>query len=202
MIVAPVLFYIFSTVLIIASLAVITSKHPVYAVLFLILAFFNAAGLFVLLGAEFLAMLLVIIYVGAVAVLFLFIVMMLNIQFSKMKEAFGRYLPIGLLVSILLFAELFTLLKYIVANRVESVKAPVLADPVTNTEAIGLVLYTDYMYLFQLSGLILLVAMIGAIVLTFRRREGVCSQDIQKQLSRKPKDSITLVNVKTGSGVK
>ena len=176
---------------------VISSRNPVHSVLFLILAFFNAAGLFVMLGAEFLAMLLVVVYVGAVAVLFLFVVMMLDINFAELREGFQKYLPLGLIVGGLLLAEL-CLTVFAGASRLTSI--PELDGP-HNTAAIGLVLYTDYVYLFQLAGLILLVAMIGAITLTLRKREGVKRQTITEQNNRTRAQSVEVVSVPTGQGV-
>lgn len=199
--ITPYIFYLFSAVCIGAAIGVVSSKNPVYSVLFLILAFFNAAGLFILLHAELLAMLLVIVYVGAVAVLFLFVVMMLNINMARMKEGFLSYLPSGLLVAMLLLIE-FGLIFYYSDLPTRKAIMPILEKTAeTNTEAIGNVLYTDYAYLFQISGLILLVAMIGAIVLTHRKREGVRKQDINAQVDRDPKEAVTMVSVKSGEGV-
>ena len=190
-------FYLFAGITLLSGLMVISSKNPVHSVLFLILAFFNAAGLFVLLGAEFLAMLLVVVYVGAVAVLFLFVVMMLDINFVELREGFQKYMPLGLGVGGLLLAELF-----ITVFARASLKTDVIPmDGPHNTAAIGLVLYTDYVYLFQLAGLILLVAMIGAITLTLRKREGVRKQVIQEQNSRQRAQSVEVVSVETGKGV-
>ena len=192
-----IFFYLFSAITLLAGLMVITSKNPVHSVLFLILAFFNAAGLFVMLGAEFLAMLLVVVYVGAVAVLFLFVVMMLDINFSELREGFQKYMPLGLGIGGLLLAELFLT----VFGRTAIQTTIPVSDGPHNTAAIGLVLYTDYIYLFQLAGLILLVAMIGAITLTLRSREGVKRQSIASQNSRKRDDSIEVVSVETGQGI-
>ena len=190
-------FYLFAGITLLSGLMVISSKNPVHSVLFLILAFFNAAGLFVLLGAEFLAMLLVVVYVGAVAVLFLFVVMMLDINFVELREGFQKYMPLGLGVGGLLLAELF-----ITVFARASMKTDVVPmEGPHNTAAIGLVLYTDYVYLFQLAGLILLVAMIGAITLTLRKRDGVRKQVIQEQNSRKRAQSVEVVSVETGKGV-
>ena len=197
------LFYAFAAVLVASALAVITARNPVHAVFFLILAFFNAAGLFVLLGAEYLAMTLVIIYVGAVAVLFLFVVMMLNINFEKFRAGFIHYLPIAIIVAGILFLEIGSLLYLSSLNPHTLAEASVLipdAEKITNAEAIGQVLYTRYLILFQLSGVILLVAMIGAIVLTLRHREGVKRQKIGKQLARRRRDSVEVVQVKSGEG--
>lgn len=202
--VPTVVFYVFAAIMVAASLAVITARNPVYSVFYLILAFFNAAGLFVLLGAEYLAMTLVIVYVGAVAVLFLFVVMMLNINLEKIRAGFIHYLPVGLGVAALLFAELALLLHNAFTNpmRMAAQALPIPdVEKVSNTEAIGNVLYTYYALLFQISGLILLVAMIGAIVLTLRQREGVRKQKIFKQLSRTREEAVKLVNVKPGEGV-
>jgi NADH-quinone oxidoreductase subunit J len=198
------LFYLFSAVLVAAAIAVITARNPVYSVFYLILAFFNAAGLFVLLGAEYIAMTLVIVYVGAVAVLFLFVVMMLNINLEKIRAGFIHYLPVGLAVALILFGELGVMLYSAFQHPMEH--APVAlpipdAVTLTNTQAIGAVIYTHYALLFQLSGIILLVAMIGAIVLTLRHREGVRKQRIYKQVSRTREESVMLVSVKSGEGV-
>jgi NADH-quinone oxidoreductase subunit J len=202
--VTSVLFYVFAAVLMMAAMAVITSKHSVRAVFFLILAFFNAAGLFVLLGAEYLAMTLVIVYVGAVAVLFLFVVMMLNVNFEKLRVGFSSHLLVGGLLAVLLFAELAALLygSILTPAPLAAVASQVPnAVEVTNAQAIGRVLYTDYLIAFQLSGVILLVAMIGAIVLTHRQRIGVKKQNIRNQLARKRVDGVMLVDVKSGEGI-
>ena len=186
------LFYLFSAVLLMSALLVITARNPVHAVLFLILAFFNAAGLFLLLGAEFLAMLLVVVYVGAVMVLFLFVVMMLDVNFSRLRGGFVRYLPLGLGVAGVLLVELIASgLAWSVASPQSVLPMP---DDVDNTRALGQVIYTHYIYLFQGAGLILLVAMIGAIVLTLRNRPGVRRQNISDQLARRGADEITLVS--------
>ena len=204
MIIQALAFYVFAFVTIAAGVMVIASRNPVHSVLFLILAFFNSAALFVLLGAEFLAMILVVVYVGAVAVLFLFVVMMLDINFAELRQGFLRYLPIGGLVGIVLLAELvFVFAGWTFspdAASVLSAPAPVDAQ-VTNTQALGRLIYTHYVYLFQAAGLILLVAMIGAIVLTLRQREGVRRQSITRQLSRRREDSIEVVKVPSGSGI-
>ncbi|MCI5049197.1 MAG: NADH-quinone oxidoreductase subunit J [Rickettsiales bacterium] len=201
--VASAVFYLFAAVLISSAAMVVSVKNSVHSVFFLILTFFNAAGLFVLLGAEYLAMTLVIVYVGAVAVLFLFVVMMLNINYEKLRAGFLEYLPIGLLIALVLFVEIGALL-YSSLLAPSSTLEPAMPIPspqaISNTHAIGNVLYTHYAYLFQLSGLVLLVAMIGAIVLTLRHRPGVRRQRIGKQVSRKRKDSVELVDVPTGQG--
>jgi len=197
--IASLVFYLFATVLLISALAVISSRNPVYSVLFLILAFFNAAGLFLLIGAEYLAMTLIIVYVGAVAVLFLFVVMMLNVKITAIKESFLSYLPLGLLIAGVFFAEIIFAIFASLKNP--RVFAAAKADAtISNTQAIGNVLYTDYIAIFQISGLILLVAMIGAIVLTHRKRPGVLRQVIATQINRKRKDAVELVKVKSGQG--
>ena len=196
-------FYVFSAILLGSAVAVVSARNPVHAVFFLILAFFNAAALFVLLGAEYLAMTLVIVYVGAVAVLFLFVVMMLNINIERVREGMMRYLPLGIFVALALFAEISFLLMVSLNTGAQVLPAVTpMPDPslITNAEAIGLVLYTDYVLLFQLAGLILLVAMIGAIVLTLRQRPGVKRQKIAKQLLRTRRDAIEMRSVKSGEG--
>jgi NADH-quinone oxidoreductase subunit J len=204
MIIQALAFYLFATVTIAAAFMVITVRNPVHSVLFLILTFFNAAGLFVLLGAEFLAMILVIVYVGAVAVLFLFVVMMLDIDFVELRQGFLNYLPMGAAVGFILALELVLVLG---ANSVLAVPEGMAAAPappmaeVTNTEALGRILYTDYVYLFQAAGLVLLVAMIGAIVLTLRTREGVRRQNISDQVARTPATGMELKDVKPGQGL-
>ncbi len=203
MIVQGLAFYLFAAIAIAAGVMVISAKNPVHSVLFLILAFFNAAGLFVLIGAEFLAMILVVVYVGAVAVLFLFVVMMLDIDFSAMREGFINYLPIGALIGIILLFELvFIFGSWVIAPEAGEVAfAPMPpVDDVSNTRALGRLIYTDYIYLFQASGLVLLTAMIGAIVLTLRERMGVRRQRIGEQISRPREDVIEVRDVPTGSG--
>ncbi len=191
-------FYIFAGVSCLAGLMVISSRNPVHSVLFLILAFFNSAGLFVLLGAEFLAMLLVVVYVGAVAVLFLFVVMMLDINFAELREGFQRYMPLGLGVGGILLTEIL----FVFFNREEMPENVNLLSEVSNTRALGRVLYTDYIYLFQVAGLILLVAMIGAITLTLRRRENVRKQLISTQNDRTREETIQVVKVSNRVGVR
>ena len=191
-------FYIFAGVTCLAGLMVISSRNPVHSVLFLILAFFNSAGLFVLLGAEFLAMLLVVVYVGAVAVLFLFVVMMLDINFAELREGFQRYMPLGLGVGGILLTEIL----FVFFNREEMPDNVNLVSEVSNTRALGRVLYTDYIYLFQVAGLILLVAMIGAITLTLRRRENVRKQLISTQNDRTREETIQVVKVSNRVGVR
>lgn len=191
-------FYAFAAVLIVSSVLVITARNPVHSVLFLILAFFNAAGLFVLLGAEFVAMILVIVYVGAVAVLFLFVVMMLDIDFAKLRVGAKQFVPLGLLVGLALLAELVML--YQAWPKPEPLPTPDILD-VDNTKALGNVLYTQYVFPFQVSGLILLVAMIGAIVLTHRTRSGVLRQRVGAQVERTQEQSMDIQKVSTGTGV-
>jgi NADH-quinone oxidoreductase subunit J len=195
-------FYLLAAVTLGAGLAVITARNPVHSVLFLILAFFTAAGLFVMLGAEFLAMLLVVVYVGAVAVLFLFVVMMLDIDFAELRAGFTRYLPVGGAVAFILAIEMVTV-SIAVADKGAAAGAVPLAPAagVTNAEAIGWVLYTDYVYYFQAAGLVLLVAMIGAIVLTLRHRKGVRRQSIADQVARTPATGLRLVQIKSGEGL-
>ena len=204
MIIQALSFYLFSFVAIASAVMVISARNPVHSVLFLILAFFNAAGLFVLIGAEFIAMILVVVYVGAVAVLFLFVVMMLDISFAELRQGFLQYLPIGGLVGIVLLAELLMIGgSWVIAPATETVRsfpAPAI-DQVTNTHAIGKILYTDYIYLFQGAGMVLLVAMIGAIVLTLRARPGVRKQKISDQINRRPEDAIEIKKVQPGSGI-
>ena len=195
-------FYLFSFVLLGAAVLVISARNPVHSVLFLILAFFNAAGLFVLLGAEFLAMILVVVYVGAVAVLFLFVVMMLDIDFVELKQGFLQYVPLGLFVGGVLLAELIAVLVWWTVAPATSSPAPTPGvAAISNTEALGRVLYTDYIYLFQGAGLVLLLAMIGAIVLTLRHREGVKRQNVGRQVARTREEAIELRKVKPGQGL-
>lgn len=203
MIIQGLVFYLFAALLIASAFMVITARNPVHSVLFLILSFFNAAGLFVLLGAEFLAMILVIVYVGAVAVLFLFVVMMLDVDTTSLKRGTMKYLPFGLLVAGIIVSEFFMIFS---AWRIDPslVKAQFATpDPhaISNTEALGNVLYTDFLYLFIGAGFVLLVAMIGAIVLTHRQREGVKKQNIADQVYREPADAMQVRKVETGSGI-
>lgn len=187
-----------------SAVMVISARNPVHSVLFLILAFFNSAGLFVLLGAEFLAMILVVVYVGAVAVLFMFVVMMLDINFVEMRQGFLRYLPLGAMIGLVLLGEMLVIIGgWTLAPEVaQTVNHPIQApDVTTNTEALGVLLYTHYIYLFQASGMILLVAMIGAIVLTHRRREGVRKQRIPDQIARRAEETVQVIEVETGKGI-
>jgi NADH-quinone oxidoreductase subunit J len=200
MIVQAIMFYVFAALAVASGVLVVSSRNPVHSVLFLIAAFFNAAGLFVLIGAEFLAMILVIVYVGAVAVLFLFVVMMLDIDFAQLRSGFVRYFPIGALVGFILLAELVLVIgSWVVAPGVPS-PAAAGGVPLTNTRALGDILYTRYLFAFQAAGLILLVAMIGAIVLTLRRRADVRRQSISAQLARTRAQSVEVVKVPVGSG--
>jgi len=197
-------FYVFSLVAVLSALMVISARNPVHSVLFLILSFVNASGLFVLLGAEFLAMILVIVYVGAVAVLFLFVVMMLDINFVKLREGFLQYLPFGALLGIVLIIELgilFLTRSFSENSLSKFVKSPMINE-IENTKLIGQVLYTDYFYLFQISGLILLVAMVGSITLTLRDRGQVKRQNISQQNYLNANDSIEKKNIKLGEGIK
>ena len=204
MVVQALVFYLFAAVAVASGVMVISSRNPVHSVLFLILAFFNAAGLFVLMGAEFLAMMLVVVYVGAVAVLFLFVVMMLDINFVELRQGFMRYMPVGALIGLVLLAELVLVLG---AGAAGKITAAVSSNPVpgagevTNTAALGNLLYTKYVYVFQASGLILLIGMIGAIVLTLRTREGVKKQSVEAQNARRPEDVVEVKKVSTGGGV-
>jgi NADH-quinone oxidoreductase subunit J len=204
MFVQALAFYLFAAVAIAAGVMVISSRNPVHSVLFLILAFFNAAGLFILMGAEFLAMILVIVYVGAVAVLFLFVVMMLDVDFAELRQGFLQYLPVGILIGVLFLIEL------VLVVGAWAVDPAVLRTPaataqsaarLTNTEAIGQVLYTQYFYFFQAAGLVLLVAMIGAIVLTLRERVGVKRQDISRQVARTADEAVEIRKVPFRQGI-
>lgn len=196
-------FYILSAIAVVASLLVVTARNPVHSVLWLILTFFSAAGLFVLLGAEFLAMLLVVVYVGAVAVLFLFVVMMLDVDFVRLREGYARYLPLaGIVAAVLLAESIMVSMAVIQGGAARNATAPFVHGPEqTNIEAIGRVLYTDYVYFFQASGLILLIAMIGAIVLTLRSRPGVRRQDLAVQANRPRAEAVEVKSVATGKGV-
>ena len=201
MILQAIMFYAFSAIAVASGVMVVSARNPVHSVLFLILAFFNAAGLFVLMGAEFLAMILVVVYVGAVAVLFLFVVMMLDIDFARLRSGFIRYLPIGFLIGAVLFAELVLIFgSWAIAPNLAALKAaPITA--VTNTRALGDLIYTRYIFAFQTAGVILLVAMIGAIVLTLRQRVGSRRQSIAAQLGRTRAQSVEVVKVPLGGKV-
>ena len=197
-------FYFFSIIAIFSSLIVISAKNPVHSILFLILCFINTAALFILLGAEFLAMILIVVYVGAVAVLFLFVVMMLDINFVRIREGFLQYMPLGLLLGLVLLVELIMvfLSKNILSSGLVDYSNFPNFSKNENTKDLGGVLYTDYFYLFQISGLILLVAMIGSITLTLRNREGVKKQKIYDQVSINSKDRIIKKKIPLGEGIK
>jgi NADH-quinone oxidoreductase subunit J len=195
-------FYLFAIVCVGSAFMVIAAKNPVHAVLFLILAFFNAAGLFVLLGAEFLAMILVVVYVGAVMVLFLFVVMMLDVDFAELRAGFIKYLPIGAIVGLVLLVELvFILIAWVTAPDIAAQAPAPSAAQISNTQALGRILYTRYIYLFEAAGLILLVAMIGAIVLTLHHKRYVRRQSIAEQVGRTREESVELVEVESGRGL-
>jgi NADH-quinone oxidoreductase subunit J len=202
MIIQGLAFYMFALVAIASALMVVTSKNPVHSVLFLILTFFNGAGLFVLLGAEFLAMILVVVYVGAVAVLFMFVVMMLDINFVELRQGFLKYLPYGVVIGLVLVVELVIVVGgwHLTPESAKAIAAPI-PETMTNTHALGAIIYTDYIYLFQSAGFILLIAMIGAIVLTHRKRPGVRKQKIADQLARKPEDTLEIHKVESGRGI-
>lgn len=195
-------FYLFAALVVSSGALTILSRNPVHSVLWLILAFFNAAGLMVLLGAEFIAMLLVIVYVGAVAVLFLFVVMMLDIDFAELRAGFVSYLPFGILIAAVLLAEIILGIGLWSAGPIELAQRAAPADPeLSNIQAIGGLLYTRYIFLFEAAGIVLLVAMIGAIVLTHRARGGVKGQNIARQNRRRPQDAVRNVNQPVGQGV-
>ena len=197
-----VAFYLFAISTITGGLFTVLSRNPVHSVLWLILSFLSSAGLFILLGAEFVAMLLIIVYVGAVAVLFLFVVMMLDVDFASLKADLAKYLPLGLLIMVILLMELaMGLAVWVPADGAEAVRAAPTPSDTHNTAALGLLLYDKYFLLFQLAGLILLVAMIGAIVLTLRHRKDVKRQDILAQIYRDPDKSLSLKNIKSGQGL-
>ncbi len=195
-------FYLFATVVVASGLMVILARNPVHSVLWLILAFFNAAGLFLVIGAEFIAMILVIVYVGAVAVLFLFVVMMLDVDFAAMRAGFANYLPFGLILGLVLAVELVLMGGAWAFGdlAIEARAAPVPGVELTNTQAIGTILYTEYVFIFQMAGMILLTAMVGAIVLTLRHRPGVKRQDVGKQNARTPANAITITRPVVGAG--
>jgi NADH-quinone oxidoreductase subunit J len=204
MIIAAIFFYLFAGVCVAAAVMVITARNPVHSVLFLILAFVNASGLFVLMGAEFLAMILVVVYVGAVAVLFLFVVMMLDVDFVELKRGVLQYLPIGLLIGAIFLAELVLVVGgwTIGPELSQAITAPIPPIASTgNTEALGQVLYSRYIYFFQAAGLVLLVAMIGAIVLTLRHKPNVKRQNISEQVARTKATAIEIVKVRPGQGL-
>ena len=196
-------FYLLATVVVVSGLLVVTARNPVHSVLWLILAFFSAAGLFVLLGAEFLAMLLVVVYVGAVAVLFLFVVMMLDVDFVKLREGYAQYLALGAIVAGILLAEMIMVsIAVVQGGAAAGATAPVVAGAdMTNVEAIGRVLYTDYIYFFQAAGIVLLIAMIGAITLTLRHKPNVKRQNPGDQVNRDRRKSVEVKPAVTGEGV-
>jgi NADH-quinone oxidoreductase subunit J len=199
---ATIAFYVFSAVLIVSALMVVSARNPVHSVLFLILAFFNAAALFVLLQAEFLAMVLVVVYVGAVAVLFLFVVMMLDIDFAELRQGFLQYAPLGILLCAIFFAELAAVgFGWVLSPAIETASRYPTPDSVTNTEALGRILYTQFVHVFQGAGMVLLVAMIGAIVLTLRHREGVKRQSAWRQVGRTREEAVELRKVRPGEGL-
>jgi len=203
MIVASLFFYLFAGICVASGFMVIAARNPVHSVLFLILAFVNAAGLFVLLGAEFLAMILIVVYVGAVAVLFLFVVMMLDVDFAELGQGFLDYLPIGVPIGIVFLIELLLVVGARgLGAQVATIAAPIPPiSSVSNTEALGEVLYTRYIYFFQAAGVVLLIAMVGAIVLTLRHKEGVKRQRAADQIARSPATAIELRKVRSGEGV-
>ena len=202
MILHAAFFYLFSAMCIASAFMVIAAKNPVHSVLYLILAFVNAAGLFVLMGAEFLAMILIVVYVGAVAVLFLFVVMMLDVDFAELRQGFLHYMPFGAVVGIVLLAELLLVVGgwAIGSTASQAIVSPIPAG-VTNTEALGRVLYTQYIYFFQAAGLVLLVAMVGAIVLTLRHKPGVKRQNIADQIARTKETAMEVRQVRPGQGL-
>jgi len=201
-VIQTIAFYLFAIMVIAAGVLTVTARNPVHSVLWLILAFFNAAGLMVLVGAEFIALLLVIVYVGAVAVLFLFVVMMLDIDFAELRAGFARYAPFGVLLVLVLLAEIVFATAAWNAGGIDMARAvaPIPAE-VPNIQALGTVIYTRYLYIFEAAGLVLLVAMIGAIVLTHRARGGVRSQNASQQIRRRPEDAVRNVNQPVGQGV-
>jgi NADH-quinone oxidoreductase subunit J len=202
MIIQGLAFYLFAAVTVAAGVMVISARNPVHSVLFLILAFFNAAGLFVLMGAEFIAMILVIVYVGAVAVLFLFVVMMLDINFAELRQGFLQYLPVGGLIGVVLLVELVLIFGSWAVSPTVRVAAPAASvESASNTHALGQILYTEYVYVFEAAGMVLLVAMVGAIVLTLRSREGVRRQSAARQVFRTREQAVEVKKVQPGSGV-
>ncbi len=200
--IAALFFYLFAGLCVASAFMVIASKNPVHSVLYLILAFVNAAGLFVMMGAEFLAMILIVVYVGAVAVLFLFVVMMLDVDFAELKQGALQYLPIGLLIGGIFLAELFLVVgAWAIGPGVpQAITSPIPAG-ISNTEALGLVLYTKYIYFFEAAGMILLVAMVGAIVLTLQHKVRVRRQIVSEQVARTPATAIEIIKVRTGQGL-
>jgi NADH-quinone oxidoreductase subunit J len=202
MILPALFFYLFASICVASAVMVIVSRNPVHSVLYLILAFVNASGLFILMGAEFLGMMLIVVYVGAVAVLFLFVIMMLDVDFGQLREGFLEYLPVGLLVGFIFLAELLLLAGgwVISPTLTKAITSPIPGN-ISNTEALGLVLYTRYIHYFQIAGAILLVAMIGAIVLTIRHKKTVKRQDINVQNARNPATAMAMRKVASGQGL-
>jgi NADH-quinone oxidoreductase subunit J len=200
--IATIAFYVFAAILLVSASMVVSARNPVHSVLFLILGFFNAAALFLIAGAEFLAMILVIVYVGAVAVLFLFVVMMLDVNFAELRGGFQRYLPVGATVGAILFIELVLVLGgWRIAPDAATLRFSPSPQNISNTAALGRLIYTDYVLLFQAAGLVLLVAMIGAIVLTLRHREKTKRQNIAEQVARTKATAIEIVKVRSGQGL-
>jgi NADH-quinone oxidoreductase subunit J len=202
MIIAALFFWLFAIVCIASAVMVVAAKNPVHSVLYLILAFVNASGLFVLMGAEFLAMILIVVYVGAVAVLFLFVVMMLDVDFAELRQGFLQYLPIGVLVGVVFLAELLLVVgAWVIGPGLPQAISSPIPGNLTNTEALGRVLYTQYVYYFQASGVVLLVAMIGAIVLTLRHKPNIKRQNISDQVARTKDTAMEVRQVKSGQGL-
>jgi NADH-quinone oxidoreductase subunit J len=202
MILPALFFYLFAGVCVASAFMVIASKNPVHSVLYLILAFVNASGLFVMMGAEFLAMILIVVYVGAVAVLFLFVVMMLDVDFAELRQGFLQYLPVGALVGVVFLAELLLVVgAWVIGGNIAKPSISAIPAGVSNTEALGRVLYTQYIYYFQAAGVVLLVAMVGAIVLTLRHKPGVKRQNIAEQNARTRTTAIEVVKVQPGQGL-
>lgn len=204
MYIAAFFFYLFSTITVASAFMVIAARNPVHSVLFLILAFVNAAGLFMIAGAEFLALLLIVVYVGAVAVLFLFVVMMLDVDFAELREGFLQYLPVGMLVAAIVLIELLMVIgTFVLAPGAAAIAVQPIPDmgQVSNIRALGDILYTKYVFHFQVAGMILLVAMVGAIVLTLRHKPNVRRQDIARQVARTPASAIEVVKVESGKGL-
>jgi NADH-quinone oxidoreductase subunit J len=204
MVLTAIFFYLFAFLMVLAGVGVIVARNPVHAVLYLIIAFFNAAGLFVLLGAEFLAMILVVVYVGAVAVLFLFVVMMLDVDFAELRAGFVKAAPLGAFIGIVMLAELVLVVGlgfFAPGFGKPAAPIPPARSGVTNTQALGEVLYTKYVYFFEAAGVILLIAMIGAIVLTLRHKERVRRQSVAEQVARRPEEAVTIVNIPPGGAI-
>jgi NADH-quinone oxidoreductase subunit J len=195
-------FYVFSIIAVASALMVIASRNPVHSVLFLILCFVNAAGLFMLTGAEFLALILIVVYVGAVAVLFLFVTMMLDVDFASLRQGMLQYAPVGVVIGAILLLELVLVgVSYVMAPEVTSASVVPINEAVTNTRALGQVIYTRYVFLFELAGAVLLVSMVGAIVLTLQHKVNVKRQNVMRQISRKRSEGVEIVKVKTGQGI-